>query len=76
MAGYSPPTLSGVQVAATTVVVILSVVYSVLIAAQLLLSIIPIVFVLILYIVWRFLKATEAIADAVQRIADGQQDGI
>ena len=76
MAGYSPPTLSSVQVAATIVVVILSVVYSVLIAAQLLLSIIPIVFVLVVYILWRFLKATEAIADAVQRIADGQQDGI
>ena len=74
MSGWSPPSLSRRTVAAIATVYVLIAAYSLVIAAQLLLGVIlPGVVVLGSYLLWRFLRAVEAIADALQRIADAQE---
>ena len=74
MSGWSPPALSRRQLAAVGLLIAVSVVYSVFVAAQLLLVLGPAVLLVTLYFAWRLLLAVEAIADALQRIADAQSD--
>ena len=74
MSGWSPPSLSRRTVAAVVVGYVLIAAYSLVIAAQLLLGVIlPGVVLLASYLLWRVLHAIEAIADALQRIADAQE---
>jgi hypothetical protein len=74
VSGWSPPALSRRQLAAVGLLIAVSVVYSVFVAAQLLLVLGPAVLLVTLYFAWRLLLAVEAIADALQRIADAQSD--
>jgi hypothetical protein len=74
MNGWSPPSLSRRTVAAIATGYVLIAAYSLVIAAQLLLGVIlPGVVLLGSYLLWRFLRAVEAIADALQRIADARE---
>ena len=74
MSGWSPPSLSRRTVAAIATGYVLIAAYSLVIAAQLLLGVVlPGVVLLGSYLLWRFLRAVEAIADALQRIADAQE---
>ncbi|ESS06665.1 MAG: hypothetical protein A07HB70_01386 [uncultured archaeon A07HB70] len=74
MSGWSPPTLSRRQLATVGLLIAVSVTYSVFVAAQLLLALGPVVLLVTLYLAWRLLLAVEAIADALQRIADARGD--
>jgi hypothetical protein len=74
MSGWSPPVPSNRQIAGIVLVVVVVLIYSTVIAQQLLLGLIPPLFILALYLAWRFLRAIEACADALQRIADNHQD--
>ncbi len=74
MSGWSPPSLSRRTVAAIATGYVLIAAYSLVITAQLLLGVIlPGVVLLGSYLLWRFLRAVEAIADALQRIADARE---
>ena len=74
MSGWSPPSLSRRTVAAIATGYVLIAAYSLVITAQLLLGVIlPGVVLLGSYLLWRVLRAVEAIADALQRIADARE---
>lgn len=73
MSGWSPPKPSNGQTVGVVFVVVVIIAYSTIIAQQLLLGLFPALFVLALYFAWRFLRAVEACADALQRIADNHQ---
>jgi hypothetical protein len=74
MSGWSPPSPSRRTVAAIATGYVLIAAYSLVITAQLLLGVIlPGVVLLGSYLLWRFLRAVEAIADALQRIADARE---
>ena len=70
MSGWSPPTLSRGQLAGIIVGLLAVAAYSVLIAGQLLLVVFPAAAVFVVYLIWRFVRAVEAIADAQQRRAN------
>jgi membrane protein implicated in regulation of membrane protease activity len=74
MSGWSPLRPSNGQIAGIVLVVVLIFAYSTIIAQQLLLGLFPALIIFVLYLVWRFLKAIEACADALQRIADNQSE--
>ena len=73
MPGWSPPTLSRGQLAGIIVGLLAVAAYSVVIIGQLLLVVIPAVAVVVVYLIWRFVRAVEAIADAQQRRAANAQ---
>ena len=73
MPGWSPPSIPRSWTATIIVLYILFLLYSVLIAVQPLLGLLPALTIIPLYLLWRLLIAVEAIADAQQRIAH-QQD--
>lgn len=73
MPGWSPPTLSKKQITGIVLVIVTSIAYSVAIASQLLLALGPTILILLLYLLWRFIRAVEAIADASQRVADAKE---
>lgn len=74
MNGWSPPSLSRRTVAAIATGYVLIAAYSLVIVGQLLFGVIlPGVVLLGSYLLWRFLRAVEAIADALQRIADARE---
>ena len=73
MSGWSPPKPSSGQLAGIGFVVSVIIGYATIIAQQLLLGLIPALFILLLYFAWRFLRAIEACADALHRIADSQR---
>jgi hypothetical protein len=73
MSGWSPPTLSRGQLAGIIVGLLAVAAYSVVIIGQLLLVVIPAVAVVVVYLIWRFVRAVEAIADAQQRRAANAQ---
>ena len=74
MSDWSPPTLSRGQLAGTVVGLLAVAAYSLVIVQQLLLVIVPAVAVAVAYLVWRFVVAVEAIADALQRLAADKTD--
>jgi CHASE2 domain-containing sensor protein len=73
MANWSPPSLPRRWLAAAAVLSVLVLVYSVLILGQFLLGLLPTLLLGVLYVLWRFLAAVEAIADAQQRLADQRE---
>lgn len=75
MTSWSRPTLSTLQLSVIVLVIALSVAYSVLIAAQLLLAIGPLIITLLVYLFWRLVRAVEATAGALHEIADSQTTG-
>ncbi|WP_254830977.1 hypothetical protein [Haloglomus salinum] len=70
MSGWSPPSIPRPWLVAALGLYALVVAYSVLIAGQLLLGVVPGLFLVGLYLLWRLLVAVEAIAEAQQRLAD------
>mgnify|MGYP006875076862 FL=1 len=74
MSGWSPPEPSNRTIAGIVVIVVMIIAYSTIIAQQLLLGLFPSLFVLALYFAWRVVRAIEACADALQRIADNQSE--
>jgi len=70
MSEWSPPTLSRGQLAGIIVALLAVSAYSLVIVQQLLLVVVPAAAILAVYLTWRFIVAVEAIADALQRIAD------
>ena len=74
MSDWSPPTLSRGQLAGIVVGLLAVAAYSLVIVGQLLLVIVPAVAVVAAYLVWRFVVAVEAIADALQRLAADKTD--
>lgn len=74
MSDWSPPTLSRGQLAGIVVGLLAVAAYSLVIVGQLLLVIVPAVAVAVAYLVWRFVVAVEAIADALQRLAADKTD--
>jgi hypothetical protein len=73
MSDWSPPSVSRTWLAVAVVLYALLVAYGVVIAGQLLLTVFPGLFALGLYLLWRFIVAVEAIADAQQRLADARE---
>lgn len=73
MADYSPPSFSRKWFVGIVLLYVLLLAYSVLIVQQLLLGIIPGIAIGFFYLVWRFLVAVEAIADALQRLAQQRE---
>ena len=74
MSDWSPPTLSRGQLAGIVVGFLAVSAYSLVIAGQILLVVGPAAAVVAGYLAWRFIRAVEAIADALQRIADHQTE--
>jgi hypothetical protein len=70
MSDWSPPTLSRGQLAGIVVTLLAATAYSLVIVQQLLLVVVPAAALVAVYLTWRFIVAVEAIADALQRIAD------
>jgi hypothetical protein len=73
MADWSPPSIPRNWLAAIVVFYALFLGYSILIAGQLLLGVIPAFVLGLLYFSWRLLVAVEAIANALQRIASQRE---
>lgn len=74
MSDWSPPSISRNWLVAIALFYILFLAYSVLIAGQLLLGVLPGFVIVFLYFLWRGLVAVEAIADAQQRMASQQDE--
>jgi hypothetical protein len=74
MSDWSPPSIPRNWLVAIAVFYILFLAYSILIAGQLLLGILPGFVIVFLYFLWRGLMAVEAIADAQQRLASQQDE--
>jgi fatty acid desaturase len=73
MANWSPPSVPRRWLAAAAAFSLLVFVYAVLILGQFLLGVLPTLLLGVLYVLWRFLAAVEAIADAQQRLADQRE---
>lgn len=70
MSEWSPPSLPRELVVIIGILYLLLVGYSLFILGQILsFGIIPGILVVSIYLLWRFIVAVEAIADALQRIA-------
>lgn len=69
MPDWSPPSISQGWLVGIGLLSVAWLGYSLLILSQLLLGLLPGIVIGALYILWRFLVAVEAIADALQRIA-------
>jgi len=74
MADWSPPSISRNWVIAIGVFYVLLLAYSIIIAGQLLLGLLPGFLIVVLYFLWRVLIAVEAIADAQQRMASQREE--
>jgi len=75
MSEWSPPSIPRQWVVGIGIVYTLSVVYSLVVMQPILLGVVlPAVVLVSSYILWRFLVAIEAIADALQRIARQQAE--
>jgi CHASE2 domain-containing sensor protein len=72
--GWTPPSIPRHWLAATVILYVLFLGYSIFIAGQLLLGVVPAVAIVSVYLPWRFLVAVEAIADAQQRIASQREE--
>lgn len=74
MADWSPPSVPRNWLIAIAVFYVLFLAYSILIAGQLLLGVLPGFVIVFLYFLWRGLVAVEAIADAQQRMASQKEE--
>ena len=70
MPGWSPPSVPRTALVTAAVLYAVVLVYLVLIRGTILLGLFPGLVAVVLYVVWRFLAALEAVADGVHRIAD------
>ncbi|WP_188884437.1 hypothetical protein [Halarchaeum grantii] len=75
MTDWSPPSIPRNWLIAIVVFYILLLAYSLLIAGQLLLGVLPGFVLVFLYFLWRGMVAVEAIADAQQRMATLREEG-
>lgn len=73
MPDWSPPSIPRKWLVGMSLVYVLILLYSVIIAGQILLGVLPGIWIGALYLFWRVLAALEAIADALQRIASQQE---
>jgi len=73
MSGWSPPRVPREWLVGIAVGYLLLVAYMLVIVGQVLLAVLPGVVLVSTYLVWRFIRAVEAIADALQRIADDRE---
>lgn len=73
MSGWSPPSPPVALLAGTTAVWLVLLVYAALVQGSILLGLLPGLGLAVLYVLWRFLVALEAIADGVHRIADARE---
>jgi len=74
MTDWSQPSLPRHWLIAIVVFYVLLLAYSIIIAGQLLLGILPGFVIVVLYFLWRGLVAVEAIADAQQRMASQREE--
>jgi hypothetical protein len=75
MSEWSPPSVPRQWVVGIGLVYAVVAVYSLLVIQQILLGVvIPAVLIVSSYLLWRFLVAVEAIADALQRIARQREE--
>jgi hypothetical protein len=74
MSDWSPPSVPRNWLVAIAVCYAVLLAYSVLIAGQLLLGVLPGFAIVFLYFLWRALVAVEAIADAQQRLASRHEE--
>lgn len=74
MADWSPPSIPRPWLVAIVGVSVLLLAYSILVAGQVLLGVLPGLLLVILYFLWRGLAALEAIADAQQRMAARREE--
>lgn len=72
MSGWSPPRLPRSWLVGLAVGYLLFVSYAVIIAQQFLFAVVLGIALVSTYLLWRFIRAVEAIADALQRIADSR----
>lgn len=75
MSDWSPPSVPRAWLGVALVLYVLFTAYSVVIAGRVLLTVFPGLALLSLYLLWRFIVAVEAIADAQQRLADSRERG-
>lgn len=73
MANWSPPSIPQRWLVVSALLFVLLVGYSVIVVQQILLAVFPAFGAVALYLLWRFIVAFEAIADAQQRIAEQQE---
>lgn len=69
MSNWSPPSIPRNWLAALVILYVLFLGYSTLVMGQILLGVFPALGLVFLYLLWRFISAVEAIADAQQRLA-------
>ena len=69
MSDRSPPPNSQRWLPVIALLSVLIIGYALIIAGQILLGLLPVLGLVLLYLVWRFVLAIEAIADAHQRLA-------
>ena len=75
MSDWSPPSIPREWLAVVTVLYLLVLGYSLVVAQEVLvLGLFPGMALVSLYLLWRFLVAIEAIADALQRIARQREE--
>jgi hypothetical protein len=75
MSGWSPPSIPREWLAVVAVAYLLLLGYSLIVVQEVLvLGLFPGMALVSLYLLWRFLVAIEAIADALQRIARQRED--
>ena len=75
MSGWSPPSIARPWLVTIGLVYLLLFSYLVIVAQQILLGILIGVLFGVLYLMWRFVAAVVAIADALQRIARYREQG-
>ncbi|MFD1585562.1 hypothetical protein ACFR9U_01100 [Halorientalis brevis] len=73
MAGYSPPPIPSSWFGGSVLLFAVLLGYALFIVQTPLLVLFPVVLAGFLYVGWRFLLAVEAIADALQRIAQQRE---
>ncbi|MFB6178808.1 MAG: hypothetical protein ABEI77_03675 [Halorientalis sp.] len=73
MGGYSPPTVPPMWFRGSVLLFVVLLGFALLVTQTPLLVVIPVLLVVGLYLSWRFLLAIEAIADALQRMAQQRE---
>lgn len=73
MPNWSPPSLSNRTAAFVGVLLVVVLFYALFVLQNVLLGLFPVFAVGAGYILWRLLAAIEAIADALQRLADAYE---
>jgi hypothetical protein len=73
MTNWSPPSIPRKWLTIVAVLYAVGIGYSIVVLGQILLGVLPGLVLIPLYVVWRFLAAVEAIAEAQQRSADARE---